>query len=324
MLFTFIVTVCFGSGCAPRLLTCPRMAKVPEPLPPRQHPETVLFVTDRAQTSSQTMKFSGEMNLSEQRMTYGAKCEDPTPDGVAICAKPSWLKAELPTLQRKRELLDGIREAHSDDLLYVHGFNFSFDEATQIAVRLVQRTGVQAVPIAYSWPSLGRFSAYGVDYDRNDGTVLHVVAHSMGNRALLWALADLNLPQQRLGQLVMIAPDVDAEIFKDLVVRSGPFRRKTLYVSNRDVAIRAESRLRRSRRTCFDSEADNPRRLGHFDGIPSFRDRDLIADGGKNRFWYDHSRNQFQLASIGTIFYQSFHSLLIESQSAQFARHCFV
>ena len=68
----------------------------------------------------------------------------------------------------------------------------------------------------------------------------------MGNRALLWALADLNLPQQRLGQLVMIAPDVDAEIFRDLVVRSGTFRRKTLYVSNRDVAIRAAGWLRAS------------------------------------------------------------------------------
>ena len=241
------------------------MVKIPEPLPPRQYPETVLFVTDRAQTSLQAMEFSGEMNLSGQRMTYGAKCEDPTPGGVAVCRKPAWLKTELPTLLRKAEFLDGIAVAHSDVLLYVHGFNFSFDESTQIAVRLVQRTGIQAVPVAYSWPSLGRFSAYGVDYDRNewtiehlrefirelvsalpDGAVLHVVAHSMGNRALLWALAGLNLPQQHLGQLVMIAPDVDAEIFKDLVVRSGPFRRKTLYVSNHDLAMRAAGWLRTS------------------------------------------------------------------------------
>ena len=119
------------------------------------------------------------------------------------------------------------------------------------------------MPVAYSWPSEGKFSAYGVDYDRNEwtiehlrvfiqelvnalpnGTVLHIVAHSMGNRALLWALAGLNLPEQRLGQLIMIAPDVDAEIFKDLVARSGPFRRKTLYVSNHDLALRAAGWLR--------------------------------------------------------------------------------
>ncbi len=44
----------------------------------------------------------------------------------------------------------------------------------------------------------------------------------------------------------MIAPDVDAEIFKDLVLRSGPFRRKTLYVSNHDLALRAAGWLRPS------------------------------------------------------------------------------
>jgi esterase/lipase superfamily enzyme len=42
----------------------------------------------------------------------------------------------------------------------------------------------------------------------------------------------------------MMAPDVDADIFKDLVVRSGPFRRKTVYVSNHDLALRAAGWLR--------------------------------------------------------------------------------
>jgi len=262
-LFAFLAVVCLCSGCAERLLTCPRVAKVPVPPPPQQHPETVLFVTDRAQESPQTFNFSGEMNLSENRITYGAKCEDPVNGAVVICERPPWFRKELPATLGKAEFLDGIKAAHSDVVLFVHGFNFSFDESTQIAVRVVQRAGIRAVPVAYSWPSEGKFSAYGVDYDRNewtiehlmqfiqdlvnalpDGAVLHIVAHSMGNRALLWALAGLNLPEKRLGQLVMIAPDVDAEIFKDLVLRSGPFRRRTLYVSNRDLALRAAGWLR--------------------------------------------------------------------------------
>jgi pimeloyl-ACP methyl ester carboxylesterase len=255
--------VCLCSGCAERLLTCPRIAKLPAPPPPQLHPETVFFATDRAQESPPPLDFLGEMNLSENRITYGARCEDPVNGAVVICDRPPWFTKELPTTLGKDEFLDGIKAAHSDVVLFVHGFNFSFDESTQIAVRLVQRAGIRAVPVAYSWPSEGKFSAYGVDYDRNewtiehlmqfiqdlvnalpDGAVLHIVAHSMGNRALLWALAGLNLPQQRLGQLVMIAPDVDAEIFKDLVLRSGPFRRRTLYVSNRDLALRASGWLR--------------------------------------------------------------------------------
>src|SRR5260370_35644660 len=42
----------------------------------------------------------------------------------------------------------------------------------------------------------------------------------------------------------MMAPDVDAEIFKDLVLRSGPFRRRPVYVSNRDLALQAAGWLR--------------------------------------------------------------------------------
>jgi len=262
-LFVFLAVVCLCSGCAEHLLTCPRMAKVPVPPPLQQHPEMVLFATDRAPESSQTLNFSGEMNLSENRITYGAKCEDPVNGAVVICQPPAWFKKDLPAVLGRAEFLEGIEAAHSDVVLFVHGFNFSFDESTQIAVRLVQRTGIRAVPVAYSWPSESKFSAYGVDYDRNewtiehlaqfiqelvnslpDGAVLHIVAHSMGNRSLLGALAGLKLPEEHLGQLIMIAPDVDAEIFKDQVLRSGPFRRKTLYVSNRDFALQAASLLR--------------------------------------------------------------------------------
>src|SRR5258708_6861281 len=262
-LFAFLAGVCLCSGCAEQLLTCPRVAKVPVPPPPQQHPEMVLFATDRAQESPQTLNFSGELNLSANRITYGAKCEDPVNGAIFICDTPPWFQKELPATLGKAEFLDGVKASHSDVVLFVHGFNFSFDESTQIAVRLVQRAGIRAVPVAYSWPSESKFSAYAIDYDRNewtiehlrqfiqdlvnalpDGAVLHIVAHSMGNRALLWALAGLKLPEQRLGQLVMIAPDVDAEIFKDLVSPSCPFRRKTLYVSNRDLALRASSWLR--------------------------------------------------------------------------------
>src|SRR5215469_13431152 len=97
-LFALLALVCLSSGCAERLLTCTRVPRIPESLPPRQHPETVLFVTDRAQESAQTFKFSGEMNLSANRVAYGAKCEDPTPGGVAICEQPAWLKTDVPTI----------------------------------------------------------------------------------------------------------------------------------------------------------------------------------------------------------------------------------
>lgn len=258
-----LLSVVWLSGCAEQLLTCPRAVKVPAPPPPQQHPAVVLFATDRTPGSQQNPNFSTEMNLSMTSMSYGAECEDPETGDMSICQEPAWLKQRLPALLQRDEFLEAIKAANSDVVLFVHGFNFSFDESLEITLRLVQRTGVQAIPVAFSWPSLSKLSAYGVDYDRNEwtiehlkdfiqglvnalpkGAVLHIVAHSMGNRAVLGALARTNLPEQRLGQLIMIAPDVDSEIFKDLVGRSGPFQRRTLYVSNHDWAIRAAGWLR--------------------------------------------------------------------------------
>jgi esterase/lipase superfamily enzyme len=263
LLGLLLAVACLSSECTQPLLTCPRAVKVPLPPPPPPNPATVLFATDRAPMSQPSLDFSSEMNLSGASMSYGARCEDPTTGGMSHCKQPAWLGKELSDGLEKKELLNEIRAANSDVLLFVHGFNISFDESLEITLRIVERTGVQAIPVAYSWPSQSKVSAYGVDYDRNEwtiehlqdfiqdlvdalaeGAVLHVVAHSMGNRAVLAALTRANLPEQRLGQLVMIAPDVDSEIFKYLVLRSGPFRRKTLYVSSHDWALRAAGWLR--------------------------------------------------------------------------------
>ena len=260
------------------MLTCPRIVKVPEPPAPEQHPAAVLFVTDRMPKSvseeSATEKsssapepaFTSDLNLADKRVSYGARCIDPESSREEpSCAKPGWLKEALPASLTKNQFLEAIHAGNSDVLLFVHGFNYSFDESLEITLRLVERTGIRAVPVAYSWPSQAKISAYGSDYDRNEwtidhlqaliaelvealppGAVLHIVAHSMGNRAVLWALTRLRLPDDRLGQLIMIAPDVDTEIFADLVLRSGAFVRRTLYVSRHDLALQASGWLRSS------------------------------------------------------------------------------
>ncbi|HEY6306185.1 MAG TPA: alpha/beta fold hydrolase [Candidatus Angelobacter sp.] len=261
--FSVLMLVCLMSGCAKSLLTCPRAVRVPEPPAPEERPAPVFFATDRVLESREKLVFSGELNLSATRMSYGVKCEDPIAGHEAACTNPVWLKEELPASLEADAFFAAIRASNSDVVLFVHGFNYSFDESLGITLRMVERTGIQAIPVAYSWPSVAKVSAYGADYDRNEwtiehlkdfiqdlvqalppGAVLHIVAHSMGNRAVLWALARLNLPQERLGQLIMIAPDVDTEIFKDLVLRSGPFLRKTLYASKHDLALQAAGWLR--------------------------------------------------------------------------------
>jgi esterase/lipase superfamily enzyme len=245
------------SGCAKPLLSCPRVVREPEPPLPPEHPAVVLFATDRLPESREQLLFSADLNPSGTHLSYGAKCVDPT-GGKAECdAPPRWLERD--------DFLERIRASRSDVVLFVHGFNYSFDESLEIALRIVERTTFRSTPVAYSWPSQARVSAYGLDYDMSEWTIdhltgfigdlvgalpegsrLHIIAHSMGNRAVLLALARLELPGQRLGQLILIAPDVESRIFRELVAHAGPFQRRTLYVSRHDLALRASAMLLRS------------------------------------------------------------------------------
>ncbi|MBZ5494010.1 MAG: alpha/beta fold hydrolase [Acidobacteriia bacterium] len=241
-----LTVVALLSGCH-KYKTCPAHYVV-EPAPPALHATGVLFATDREPKSLEHLTFSAERNLAPQRLTYGVKCEHPEEEN-ASCTESS---LAFP----KAEFFRRVNAADKDVVLFIHGYRYSFDESLQIAARLVQRSKVDALPVAYSWPSQNRLFAYGKDYDVNEWTfehltgflqelvdalpphhVLHIVAHSMGNRAALQSLARLHLPAERLGQLVMIAPDVDSQTFRELFLRSGPFKNRTMYLSNHDLAL---------------------------------------------------------------------------------------
>jgi len=243
------------TGCAKELLMCPRVVKVPAPALPEAHPAPVLFATDRSPESREKLTFSSTLNPAGDHMTYGVKCEDPA-GGKAAC------DAESLALDRSR-FLERIANAKSDVVLYVHGYNYTFDESLEVALSIVQRARFQATPVAYAWPSQGRASGYGIDYDMCEWTIdhlaefirelasaipaghqLHIVSHSMGNRAVLLALSRFDLAGLPLGQLILIAPDVDAQIFAELMAHSGPFHRKTMYVSQHDWALQAAGFLR--------------------------------------------------------------------------------
>ena len=252
------------SGCAKPLLTCPRVAQAPEPALPPQHPAVVLFATDRLPESREQLLFSADLNPSGTHLSYGAKCVDPAAGRAECDAPPRWLERD--------DFLEQIGRSRSDVVLFIHGFNYSFDESLEIALRIVERANFPATAVAYSWPSQGRVSAYGLDYDMSEWTVdhltgfirdvaaampegsrLHIVTHSMGTRAALLALARLELPEQRLGQLILIAPDVDSRIFPELVLHAGPFQRRTLYVSKHDLALRASALLHSGTRRAGDA-----------------------------------------------------------------------
>ncbi|MEP1352394.1 MAG: alpha/beta hydrolase [Tateyamaria sp.] len=153
--------------------------------------------------------------------------------------------------------------------VFVHGFNVRFDAAAKRAAQLAYDMNYRGVPILYSWPSAGKTMAYVADtavvrlsgrrlsqflqdlHDRSGADVIHIVAHSMGNRALTDALELLAARQQgskepepMFGQIFFAAPDVDAGLFSEMTRSIRPLaQRLTLYASEQDWALVTSRKL---------------------------------------------------------------------------------
>jgi pimeloyl-ACP methyl ester carboxylesterase len=120
----------------------------------------------------------------------------------------------------------------------------------------------------YSWPSQASTMSYTVDeavvrlsgrrmarflrqiVEEADADRIHLIAHSMGNRALVEALERLAAEQQgeasepMFGQIVFTAPDVDRDFFVEAVQGlQGSAERITLYASENDLALRSSAVL---------------------------------------------------------------------------------
>lgn len=148
-----------------------------------------------------------------------------------------------------------------DAFVFVHGFNVTFKDAARRTAQLAYDLKFQGAPIFYSWPSQGGLFQYAVDETNVVWTVphlreflkeiasqsgarsIHLIAHSMGNRALTSALRELSFETQGMPPLfhevVLTAPDIDAEIFRRDIAPAivNTAKRVTLYASSNDEAL---------------------------------------------------------------------------------------
>ncbi|MCA0871121.1 alpha/beta hydrolase [Seohaeicola saemankumensis] len=153
--------------------------------------------------------------------------------------------------------------------VFIHGYNVRFDQAARRAAQIAYDMNYAGVPILYSWPSRGSTVGYVADTavvrlsgrrlsrfledlaQRSGAETIHIVAHSMGNRALTDALElmALRLGQQDgdapvFGQVLFAAPDVDAGLFAEMLPTIRPLaQRLTLYASEEDWALAASRKL---------------------------------------------------------------------------------
>jgi pimeloyl-ACP methyl ester carboxylesterase len=150
-------------------------------------------------------------------------------------------------------------------LIYVHGYNNTFEEALLRAARLKQDLGFAGPVIAFSWPSAGKSTAFLTDISNAHFGEAHlrklltllpaesksvaIIAHSLGNQvvstmlAATSAKADPGSGLGRISEVIMAAPAVDSDYLRMSVGRAMtgnyPATRFTIYASRRDRAMDA-------------------------------------------------------------------------------------
>lgn len=154
-------------------------------------------------------------------------------------------------------------------VVFIHGYNVGFGAAARRAAQLAHDMNYPGLPVLYSWPSQGSTVGYLPDaavvqlsgrrlsrflddlVARSGAQAIHIVAHSMGNRALtealeLYALRHGVRPGDapHFGQVIFAAPDVDAGLFAEILPVMRPVaQRMTLYASENDWALAASRNL---------------------------------------------------------------------------------
>ena len=195
--------------------------------------------------------------------------------------EPKWYRFELKEDPAKHVVIRAVRLLNADtfwkrigtrvdaspdkDLfVFVHGYNVTFSDAVKRTAQVAWDLEFWGAPLLYSWPSFGDLENYMGDESNNEwartrfvrflesvlsrsgAARVHVLAHSMGSRLVLEVVKTLaaRTPAPRLGQIILAAPDVDAQMLDELqdafkIVATNT----TVYGSRKDKAILASKAL---------------------------------------------------------------------------------
>lgn len=184
---------------------------------------------------------------------------------------PNFLREEFLRVQSVEErdseaILDLLEEsaAGRGPAIYTHGYNISFDKGSRRAALLQQNADLDGRLLWFTWPSDGVAALYTHDEadlywsvpDLADtllrlttrfgpGTV-DVIGHSLGARGVVLALYEVanRAPGTRLGEVVLLAPDMDVDIFERILPRIRPVAGGiTVYTTSGDRALALSQQL---------------------------------------------------------------------------------
>ncbi len=171
-------------------------------------------------------------------------------------------------IQAVRKTLDGRPKDRRDCFVFIHGYNSTFEQAARRTAQIHYDLQFPGAPIFYSWPSRGSLRHYPADRneiqysskyvkqflleltEKLDASRIHIIAHSMGADAVGKAIADLGEKGRIFDQIVLAAPDIDADVFREQIApaMAEHSQRTTLYCSNSDWALVASNTFNDGRR----------------------------------------------------------------------------
>ncbi len=166
-------------------------------------------------------------------------------------------KGDLIKLVRERLAASGRFKDQA--LVFVHGYNTSFDNAVYRTAQIAYDLKFDGAPFLYSWPSGGAVASYTYDRESAEASkpymrqfldmvvketgakAVSIIAHSMGNQPLLDVLKDMKSSAPEgvvISQVILAAPDVDADSFSNLAQAiNGMAKGVTLYAASNDRAL---------------------------------------------------------------------------------------
>lgn len=185
--------------------------------------------------------------------------------------------------------ISGRIGSNRDLLLYVHGFNTGYDEARFRLAQIVDDGHFGGVPVLFTWPSANSLLAYGAA--KESATIsrdalaklihqlaevpdvgrVHILAHSMGAWLTMEALRenaiggspDLN---GKLGDVMLAAPDIDLNVFRQQLARIDHSHVFVLVAAN-DRALSISRTLAGDRPRLGALDPNNPADRAALDGL---------------------------------------------------------
>ena len=155
-------------------------------------------------------------------------------------------------------------------VVFVHGYSYDFKRGCRRAVEIQRALEGEATVLMLSWPSNGDATDYAPDVadlewsvpflaetleqlsDRFGSENVHVLSHSLGARGMTMTLESLeasSTDRPVIGRWVLLAPDIDSEVFVGLLPRLGPMAESiTLYASSNDTPLKVSRQLNGSPR----------------------------------------------------------------------------